>query len=82
MRHTLKYGGVTMRRETVRIAAVSLAMLGMLVACAKPDASPVPPGSRPADTAERTYTPVSRVSETWGLLRYSSARAQLAGIRR
>jgi hypothetical protein len=69
-----------MRREPVRIAAVRLAMLGLLVACAKPGTSVPPQGSRPPDTAEQTYTPVSRVSETWGLLQYSNKRARLAAF--
>jgi hypothetical protein len=69
-----------MRREPLHIAAVKLAMLGMLVACAKPGASVAPQSSRPPDTAEQTYTPVSRVSETWGSLQYSNSRARLAAF--
>ena len=68
-----------MRRESGRIAA-NLAMLGMLVACTNSRASCAPQDSRAPDTTERTYIPVSRFFETWGLLQYSSRRARLVAF--
>jgi hypothetical protein len=69
-----------MRREPVCLAVVKLTVLGMLMACAHPRASFAHQGSPSPEATERTYIPLSRVTETWGLLHYSNQWARLAAF--